>query len=162
MKSKMAFSLVLLGGLISYNVQAVDNVHFSGALIAEPCTINNNQTIEVDFGSDLGVNKIDGANYKKPVPYTIECPAGSTPNKLAIVVDTTEPTLFDTSAVDTHKDGLGIRILIDGEAAKFATPVSVSNPATPPTVEAVPVKEAGFQLTEGAFEATMTLSAVYI
>lgn len=142
--------------------QAAENMAFHGTLVAPPCTISNGQIIEVAFGNDLGVNKIDGNNYKQPVSYTLDCGAGYTAGGLAIVVDTTAPATFDTSAVSTDKTGLGIRIVVDGQPATFAKRVAVSNPVSPPAIQAVPVQDPAVTLTAGAFEATMTLRADYM
>ncbi|MDI7659860.1 fimbrial protein [Cronobacter universalis] len=139
-----------------------ENMSFHGSLVAPPCTISEGKTIEVEFGNDLGVNKIDGNNYKQPVNYTVNCEAGYTANNLAIVVDTTAPAVFDGSAVITDKAGLGIRILVDGQPVTFSQRIAVTNPASPPTIEAVPVQDEGVALTEGTFEATMTLRADYL
>lgn len=152
----------VLSLLLPLSVAMADNMQFHGTLVVPPCTVNDGQTIEVAFGTDLGVNKIDGANYKKPVKYTLSCPEASGTNSVAVVVDTTTPAAFDASAVKTDKTGLGIRILVDGAAATFAQNVTVDNPASPPVIEAVPVQDPGVTLTEGAFEATMTLRAEYI
>lgn len=157
---KRLFSLFTL--LLPLSAFAADNMQFHGTLIAPPCTISNGQTIEVAFGNDLGVNKIDGNNYKQPVKYAVNCAAGYAANNLAIVIDTTAPASFDTSAVQTNKDGLGIRILVDGIGATFAQRVTVINPASPPVIEAVPVQNQSIALTEGAFEATMTLRTDYM
>ncbi len=81
---------------------------------------------------------------------------------LAIVVDTTNPALFDSAAVMTDKTGLGIRILVDSQPVTFSQHVAVINPASPPKIEAVPVQDQSITLTEGAFEATMTLRADYL
>ncbi|GMQ36285.1 fimbrial protein [Enterobacter asburiae] len=151
-----------LAGLLSLGAQAAENMAFHGTLVAPPCTINNGQTIEVLFGTNLGVNKIDGNNYRQPVNYSVDCDAGYSVNNLAIVIDTATPAAFDGSAVVTNKTGLGIRILVDGVAATFAKRVAVADPASPPKIEAVPVQDSAVTLTEGAFEATMTLRADYL
>lgn len=158
MKCVMGFFSLLL----PLSAAMADNMQFHGTLVAPPCTISNGQTIEVAFGNDLGINKIDGTNYKQPVKYAVNCAAGYSANNLAIVVDTSTPTAFDGSAVKTNKDGLGIHILVDGAAVSFAKLVPVNNPTAPPVIEAVPVQDQGVTLTEGAFEATMTLRADYI
>lgn len=144
------------------HAQDGENMSFHGTLVAPPCSISSGKTIEVAFGTDLGTNKINGANYKQPVNYTVNCEAGYSANNLAIVVDTVAATSFDSSAVKTNKTGLGIRILVDGKPAEFASRVAVSNPASPPKIEAVPVQDQGVSLTTGAFEATMTLRADYL
>lgn len=153
---------LMLATLLPLAAQAADNMTFHGTLVAPPCKISNGETIEVAFGTNLGVNKIDGNNYKQAVNYSVDCDAGYSANNLAIVVDTAAPAAFDTSAVLTNKTGLGIRILVDGVTANFAKRVAVSNPSSPPKIEAVPVQDPSVTLTEGAFEATMTLRADYI
>ena len=79
------------------------NMFFSGTLVMPPCTISKGAKVEVDFGEDLGVNKIDGVNYTKPVDYTVDCDEDYVANQLAIVIETTSPTIFDPSAVATDK-----------------------------------------------------------
>ncbi|HHL2502263.1 TPA: fimbrial protein, partial [Yersinia enterocolitica] len=71
-----------------------------------------------------------------------------------------EPTPYDMAAIQTNNPDLGIRVLLNGEAFTLGKPVSV-NPADLPVLEVVPVKTPGVTLTEGAFEATATLQAVY-
>lgn len=159
---KKTLMTLALGALLPLASQAVDNMSFHGTLVAPPCTISNGKTIEVAFGNDLGVNKIDGNNYKQPVNYTVDCEAGYSVNNLAVVVDTTHPAAFDSAAVSTDKTGLGIRILVDGVAAIFAKRVAVNDPTSPPVIEAVPVQNPAVTLTEGAFEATLTLRTDYL
>lgn len=159
---KKLLSLFSLAAIMPLCAFAAENMSFHGTLVAPPCTISSGNTIEVAFGNDLGINKIDGANYKQPVNYTVDCEAGYAANNLAIVVETGAPTAFDSSAIVTTKTGLGIRILIDGQPVTFSGRVAVTNPASPPKIEAVPVQDQGVTLTEGAFDATMTLRADYL
>ena len=135
---------------------------FHGTLVAPPCTISNGHTIEVVFGDSLGVNKIDGNNYKQPVNYSVDCEAGYSANNLAIVLDSSHPATFNSSAVSTDKTGLGIKILVDGTAVTFAQRIAVSDPSTPPVIEAVPIKDPAATLSAGAFDATVTLRMDYL
>ncbi|EPE7491212.1 fimbrial protein [Cronobacter universalis] len=159
---KQIISLLSLAIFISFAVQATDNMSFHGTLVAPPCTVNDGQTIEVFFGENMGVNKIDGNNYKQPVNYSISCAEDYSINSLAIVVETTRPAIFDNAAVNTDKSGLGIRILVDGAAAVFSKRVAVSNLSSLPVIEAVPVQDPAVVLTAGAFDATMTLRTDYL
>ncbi|ELY5938196.1 fimbrial protein [Cronobacter malonaticus] len=159
---KWSMTALALALLLPTCAFGAENMSFHGTLVAPPCTISSGKTIDVAFGNDLGVNKIDGNNYKQPVAYTVDCEAGYTANNLAIVVDTTNPALFDSAAVMTNKTGLGIRILVDNQPVTFSQRVAVTNPASPPKIEAVPVQDQSVTLTEGAFEATMTLRADYL
>lgn len=159
---KQLMKILSLAAVLPIVAQATDNMTFHGTLVAPPCTINNGQTIEVSFGNNLGITKIDGNNYKQPINYSVDCDADYSINNLAIIVDTTAPAAFDTAAVMTNKTGLGLRILIDGNAVTFAERIAVSTPASLPKIEAVPVRDPAVTLTEGAFEATMTLKADYL
>ncbi|AGE94450.1 fimbrial protein [Citrobacter farmeri] len=152
----------LLALLLPFSVLASGDMQFRGTLVVPPCSISNGEIIKVAFGDDLGVNKIDGNNYKQPVKYTVNCKAGYTVNSLAIVIDTTQHATYDNSAIQTDKPGLGIRILVDGVAASFSTRIVVSDPDSPPAIEAVPVQDQSVTLTEGAFAATMTLRTDYM
>ncbi|HDT1960246.1 TPA: fimbrial protein [Enterobacter asburiae] len=158
MKYNLLISLMILP-LVSL---AGDNLSLHGTLVAPPCTINNGQSIEVLFGDNLGINKVDGNNYRQQVNYSVDCDAEYSANNLAIVVDTTSPAAFDSAGVQTNKTGLGIHILVDGVAATFAERVVLSDPSAPPKIEAVPVKDPGVTLTEGAFEAARTLRTDYL
>lgn len=158
----MKHSIIFLWYLFPILGFTAENMFIHGALVAPPCTISDGKTIEVPFGNNIGVNKIDGNSYKQSVDYSLSCDTGFIPSGLAIVVDTSSPALFDNSAVNTDKAGLGIRVLVDGLPATFSQVVVVNDLARPPQIEAVPVKDPGVTLTEGAFEATMTLRADYI
>ncbi|ELY5814258.1 fimbrial protein [Cronobacter turicensis] len=157
--------LLIFLNIIAFMSQSgicAENMSFHGTLIAPPCIISAGKTIEVSFGNNMGVNKIDGNEYKQRVNYSINCDASYAVNNLAIVVDTSSPAAFDSSAVRTDKSGLGIRILVDGQPVLFARRVAVVDPSSPPIVEAVPVQDQSVTLAEGAFEATMTLRADYL
>ena len=133
---------------------------FHGTLVEPPCSINSGKVINVVFGNDLGVNKIDGINYKQDINYTVTCDGGYTPSQLELVIDTTYQADFEASAIQTDKEGLGIQILVDGQPVDFAKPLAF-NPSALPKLEAVPVQRLGAVLTEGAFSATMTLRTDY-
>ncbi|MDA3131533.1 hypothetical protein [Atlantibacter subterraneus] len=66
-----ALVVAATGGLVQPACAQDVNMTFHGTLVAPPCTISNGQTIEVDFGDDLGVEKIDGNNNKQNVNYSI-------------------------------------------------------------------------------------------
>lgn len=143
-------------------VHAEENMLFHGALVAPPCTIQDGQTIEVDFGTELGVNKIDGVNYRQPIQYRIVCDTHYMPNELAVVVESSQPTTYDSSAVQTTKSGLGIRINVADQPVSFGTRIAVQDPNSPPEIDAVPVHDPAVTLDEGAFDATMTLRVDYM
>ncbi|AXK22904.1 fimbrial protein [Serratia nevei] len=134
---------------------------FRGTLIEPPpCTINDGERVDVDFGERVGINKVDGVNYRQIMNYQITCDnAGS--GSWALTLSLTGAAAgFDEQALQTNKTDLGIRVY---QNDKPFTPgstlaIDISNP---PRLEAVPVKREGATLTEGAFESWATLRADY-
>lgn len=145
-------SLSLCGG-------AWANLTFSGTLNEPPpCTIDAGNTIEVDFG-DVGVKRVDGEKYRQGVGYLISCGADTLPWLLKLSINGT-PTTFDSSAVQTNVPALGIRIFQNNLPFPLNTPLDISL-SSPPTLEAVPVKQPGATLAPASFSAVATLLAEY-
>ncbi|CAI0778748.1 TPA: fimbrial protein [Serratia fonticola] len=150
------FLLMALGG----PAVAVDNMRFSGTLIEPPpCTINDGGEVEVSFGTRVGVSKVDGVNYLKPVGYRITCDPGAGAWNMTLEVVGT-PADYDEAAIESNVDNLAIRLLQNGKLFTLNKPIPIKLNSVP-TLEAVPVKRPGATLKEGAFEATATLLAVY-
>ncbi|WP_338628351.1 fimbrial protein [Yersinia intermedia] len=154
------FSVAVLLALSSTLAYA-DNMLFSGTLIdPPPCVINGGNTIDVPFGENLGVNKIDGTNYTKAVPYSVTCGAAIPGMDLGLTIISASVTTFDAAALQTNIPNLGIRLLKNGVPFTLNTRVVYDN-NNPPVFQAVPVKASGATLSEGAFEATATLLVDY-
>lgn len=152
--------LLVSGVLFCSSVLAAD-MTFHGTLVEPPpCTISNNETIEVNFGNSIGVNTVDGVAHRQQVDYHLNCDVGASLDGLALQLSTASPAAFDSAAVQSSLNGLGLRMLWDGEPADFGKMIPV-DPASMPVLEAVPVKAPDMALTEGAFEAYVTLQAVY-
>ncbi|WP_235470133.1 fimbrial protein [Franconibacter pulveris] len=84
------------------------SVNFRGEFIfATPCTVNNDQVIDVVFGQ-VGVNKVNGTNYRQTIPYTVDCQGASDSSPLSLTMSGTAAG-YDDAAVTTSADGLGIR-----------------------------------------------------
>lgn len=133
---------------------------FRGTLIEPPpCTINDGNQIDVDFGDRVGINKVDGESYRMPVNYQIKCEQTNNGWVMSLSLNGAAAG-FDGEALQTDKSDLGIRVYRND--VPF-TPNSVVDidPTNPPVLEAVPVKQAGATLTEGTFEALATLQADY-
>lgn len=133
------------------------NVKIHGTLKRIPCVINNDKTIAIEFGN-VGVNKVDGVNYKQPIDYTLECEDRDETASLHMTLRGVQAS-YNTGAVNTNIPGLGIEILQNG------SPVTINKSFvidfnSPPRLEAVPVSS-GATLSEGAFSATATLLAEY-
>lgn len=134
---------------------------FRGTLIEPPpCTINDGNRVDVDFGERVGINKVDGVNYRQVMNYQIVCDSAGSGSWALTLSLTGAAAGFDEQALQTNKTDLGIRIY---QNDKPFTPgstldIDISNP---PRLEAVPVKREGVTLTEGAFESWATLRADY-
>ncbi|MBL5905351.1 fimbrial protein [Serratia fonticola] len=150
------FLLIALGG----PVEAADNMSFSGMLIEPPpCTISDGGEVGVDFGSSVGVSKVDGVNYLQTVDYRITCTAGPGAWSMTLTVLGDSPD-YDKAAIESSVDDLAIRLLQNGKPFILNQPIPIKLDA-PPTLQAVPVKRPGATLRGRVFEATATLLAVY-
>lgn len=164
MKKTMTWNALWLAGLLSGSAAAQAGgeveMQFRGTLVEPPpCTINDDNQMDVDFGERVGINKVDGVNYRQGLNYQITCEKHD--KTLMMVLSLSGNTAgFDNNALRTTKDNLGIRVY---QNDKPFTPGStlVIDPDSPPRLEAVPVRKAGSTLTEGPFEAWATLRADY-
>ncbi|ADZ41222.1 TPA: fimbrial protein [Yersinia enterocolitica] len=163
----MKINVLISGGVVTVvlalgsSLAYADNMLFSGTLInPPPCVINGGSTIDVPFGENLGVNKIDGINYTQTVPYSVTCETVSSSLELGITIVSASVTTFDPAAIQTDVQNLGIRILKNGIPFALNTRVAYDK-NNPPELKAVPVKATGATLSEGSFEATATLLVDY-
>lgn len=122
-----------------------------------PCVINNNNLIEVNFGNDVMTSRIDGNYKKQPVVYSVECK--NAPNN-AMKLQVQGTAGFDSEVLKTNKDGLGVALLRNGNRQPINTWINFTYPNLP-TLEAVPVKQAGATLSGGAFSAGATMKVEY-
>lgn len=134
---------------------------FRGTLIEPPpCTINDGNQVDVDFGERVGVNKVDGVNYRQMLNYQITCEGGGSGSWVLTLNLSGTATGFDGQALQTNKENLGIRVYQNDQPFTPGSSLAIDL-ATPPRLEAVPVKNAGSTLAEGGFEAWATLQADY-
>ncbi|WP_447881784.1 fimbrial protein [Serratia fonticola] len=158
--------LLLTCGLIAgiTPVQAKDgeaDMTFRGTLIEPPpCTINDGNQVEVNFGDRVGINKVDGENYRQPLNYQITCDKAIGGTWALTLSLSGSVAVFDSDALLTDKTSLGIRVYQNDTPFTPNSTVKI-NLDNPPRLEAVPIKQAGATLTEGAFEAWATLRADY-
>lgn len=161
-----ALKALLLSGLLGSAITAlaipgVTDMKFSGTLVTPPpCTINNGNRIDVDFGARLGINTVDGTNYRYPINYQVRCEKGSGSNWLMSLSLIGTAAGFDKDALQTNKTDLGIRVYQNDMPFTPGSQLAISL-TNSPRLDAVPVKRPGATLTEGAFEAWATLLANY-
>ena len=160
MKLYASMLLLLVSATLSAPGMAADNIKFSGTLIEPPpCTINNDGQVDVDFGSRVGVKKVDGVNYLQVMNYQIKCdPSVSSRDMTLEIIGT--PADYDSAAVTSNVIDLAIQIKQNDMPFELNKPIPIRL-TSPPILSAVPVKRVGANLIEGPFEATATLRAVY-
>lgn len=137
------------------------NVNVKIKIVTPPCTINNGQPIDIDFG-DVETSSIDGIAYQMPVNYSLLCSGLSSP-ALKMQIAGVQAS-FDSSAVEVSGNpGMGIRIMRDGQKQDVNSwfNFNYTGPASAPKLYVVPVKAAGSTLTEGIFSAIATLKVDY-
>jgi type 1 fimbria pilin len=163
MKQHRPILVVLTLAALSFQAGAAQtgdqiDVTFRGVLKQRPCHIDSGRDIEVHFGN-LGINKVDGSRYLQKVSYSLACDDPDAGVALMLSVKGTA-TGFDTAAIKTNANGLGIRILQDGKPFILNSRVKIAY-KTPPKLEVVPVKDPSVTLVEKTFTATATLLAEY-
>lgn len=165
MKIMMLSRVCLLPILMSLSATALSagdaDMVFRGTLIEPPpCSINDDNRVDVDFGERVGINKVDGVNYRQAVNYQITCDNPGSKNWALTLSLTGAAAGFDEQALQTNRTDLGIRIYQNDKPFTPGSTLDI-NISNPPRLEAVPVKREGATLTEGAFESWATLRADY-
>lgn len=140
-------------------VQAATTIKVTVTIVAPPpCVINNNNLIEVNFGNDVMTTRIDGSYKKQPVVYSVECK--NAPNNAMKMQIQGTGAGFDGEVLQTNKDGLGVALLRNDSRQPINSWINFTYPNLP-TLEAVPVKQAGATLRGGEFSAGATMKVEY-
>ena len=155
---------VLLASALSVICMA-DNMQFGGTLLARPtCTVSDKGgRMDVRFGN-INVNRIDGEQYRRAIPYQINCPGANTNTTWRMRLTLKgNPAGFDPNkALETSVPDLGIKVMFDGTALAPEQPRLVQiTPTAVPLLEAVPVKRAGGELPGIGFTASALLLAEF-
>lgn len=137
------------------------SVKFRGTfVVSSPCVINNDEIIDVSFGS-VGVDKVNGSNYQQNIPYSVDCKGAADSSAVNITMKGQVQT-FDEAALVTSVDGLGIKIIANGEPMKINKPLATTLSELESLVlVAVPIKDVSKNLAEQNFTAVATLTADY-
>lgn len=123
-----------------------------------PCVINGNRTIDVDFGSNVLTNKVDGTNYLKAVDYSLDCQS-DTSNAMKLLIQGNQSS-FDTSALQTNISDFGVALRANGQPLVINNWINFTYPDKP-MLQAVPVKKSGAALAGGEFSSGATLLVAY-
>lgn len=157
LQTRRYLCLLALGVMAPVQAQ---NLTFEGELVEPPsCTISEGQVIDVPFGQNIAIRKLDGVNYRKVVNYKIHCDVGQLEWSLSLKISG-QATTFNPAALQTSVEGLGIEMLQDGKPLLLNKAMPI-DPNHPPALEAVPVKDPAVELLATAFEVSATLTAEY-
>jgi type 1 fimbria pilin len=153
--------IILYSSVLSTRIaNAEQNLSFKGTVIEPPpCEINDSQQIDINFGASLGIDKVDGHNYRQTINYLIKCDGESPSSNLTLTVIGNAMSI-DNSAIQSSTSGLGIRIL-ESNRPLTLNQALVIDASNPPVLEAVPIADPAIQLKEGSFVATASLLAEY-
>ncbi|CAI1000229.1 fimbrial protein [Serratia fonticola] len=126
---------------------------------APPCVINGDRPIEVDFGDDVMTTRVDGYNYRQPVPYNLDC-QGAASNEMTLEIQGMSAG-FGLNVLGTDKANLGIAMMLsDGQQFPINKQIKFTYPNVIELV-AAPVKFPGSTLKAGAFSAGAVLKVGY-
>ncbi|RJK61675.1 exotoxin [Serratia marcescens] len=121
------------------------------------CVINGNQPVEVNFGQVLA-NRVNGANYRRLVNYSVSCPNGyQNAMKIQLYGKAAE---FDPGVLDTNISGLGIQLFSGDSKLPVNDWLNFTYPNVP-ALYAAPVKKEGATLVYGEFSAAAVMRVVY-
>jgi type 1 fimbria pilin len=121
------------------------------------CVINDGNPITVSFDEVL-TTRIDGQNYRRPVQYTLNCPALSS-NALQMKITGTAAG-FSSGALQTSVGGLGIRLEADGQLLPVNSGYNFTWPQAP-RLYATPIKQPGIALRGQDFSASASMVIDY-
>lgn len=161
MKTWTVMLVLLLMLCLTAGAALATNMKLHGTLVEPPaCTVSGGKEIDVDFGSAVGVDKVDGTNYLQTISYQVTCLPGAGSWSLGLTV-IGSASGFDTAALQTDVTDLGIKLLQGNKAWPINQRLTGVDINKLPILQAVPVKKPGVKLKEGAFNATATLLADY-
>ncbi|WP_306377163.1 fimbrial protein [Escherichia coli] len=111
--------------------------------------------------NEVIISDISGDNYKREVPYSVECDSENTDTGIQMKLTWTGvETDFNDSAVETDVVGLGVELQQNGQRFQQGKAINISK-TNLPKLHAVLVKKSGAVLSEGVFEAYATLQVDY-
>lgn len=135
------------------------SIIFYGKLVKTTvCKLNNDKPIVVDLGN-VGIMKVSSGNYIKDIDYTLECTNVSATSIVDITLLGTVQS-WDAKALSSDVNGLGARILFNGNALEMQKPVDIGV-GTTPKLQVQLVSQPGVTLQEKPFSVTGTLLISY-
>ncbi|MDI3360350.1 fimbrial protein [Lelliottia sp. V89_10] len=125
-----------------------------------PCEINNNQSIDVDFGSEVAVTDVAVGLVEKPINYNLDCSSADTAKSLKMVIQGVGAE-FDADVLKTTMTDLGVKIKADGSDYPLNSILNLASKDSKPVLSALLVQKPGARLETGAFNAGATMTVDY-
>ncbi|QWZ48823.1 fimbrial protein [Enterobacter bugandensis] len=125
-----------------------------------PCTINNGQTIDVDFGDSIYTTDVAKGIYSVPVNYSLDCQGMEADKTLQMTISGTGED-FDSSYLKTSMPGLGIKLIANGVDFPLNSKLDFKTATDKPELVAVLVKDPAQDLSTGEFTAGATMEVSY-
>lgn len=152
----------LIAGLLSLTLSqfgfAILTVNVTGVIVEGVCEINNGETVHVNFGNNLQASQINGQNYMQTIEYALVC-EDLISNDLEMQFEGTA-TEFSDNYLATDREGLGIKLYMNGQEMPMNTWMPFSWPEIP-VLQAAPVKDDNTEIETGVFNASATLKIQY-
>lgn len=152
---------LLVGGLsllLAASTRAVE-IKIHGTLIENPpCSINNDQRVDIEFGDAVRIKQIDGVNYLQRKAITVSCTEDPGAGLRVRLRGTASD--FDNTALSTSVNGLGVRFKLNEQALNVNSTLDIHYPEAL-ELSAVPVKQPGADLKAGEFDASASLLLEY-
>jgi len=136
---------------------AITTVTVKVTVVAQPCVINDDKPIDVNFG-EITTTGVDGKNFRLPVNYTLNC-TGVSSNAMKLQIQGSGAG-FDATVLKTNKPRLGIELQQGDSKFPLNSWLNFTYP-NKPALWAVPVKQSGLTLAAGEFTATATMTVDY-
>lgn len=127
---------------------------------ASPCEINNNQTIDVDFGDNVITTDVAKGTVEKDVNYELDCTNADQSKTLVMRISGAGAT-FDDKSLKTSIPELGIKMKADGADYPVNTDLVLATSASKPALKAQLVQQPGSHLPTGGFTAGATMMVDY-
>ena len=168
-KTGYGYALALLMGmpmLLPGTLEAADNLSFRGVLVADACTLRpGDEAVQWDL-RDVSIKYLYLYSRTLGMPFQLHLEGCNTTVGSSVTVTFSgneSLVLPGLLALDGGSRASGVAIGIETPADRplpLNTPLLI-NPASPPVLEAVPIKSAASILAPGGFSASATLLAYY-
>lgn len=134
-------------------------MNISGTLVDAPeCTVNGDDQINVDFGDDVLISRINSGSYKKKLEYTVSC-GDLAKYGLTMTISGTGAG-FGSGLLSAGRDGLGIQLYHGTQPVSAGELMSFGFPHWP-VLYAELVKNDSATLDAGSFSSTATMVITY-